>query len=44
MFEHLLDVEKGTGQSHPIFKAQYNELNEGYKVPNLVVPVKCTLT
>lgn len=37
-------MEKGSGKSHPIFQAQYPSLNEGYKVPNLVVPVHCTLT
>lgn len=43
VFEHLLDADQG-GESHPIFKAQYQSLNDGYKVPNLVVPVQCTLT
>lgn len=43
VFEHLLDVSDG-GQSHPIFKAQYPSLNDGHKVPNLVVPVPCTLS
>lgn len=44
VYEHLLDVGHGRGDSHPIFKAQYPSLNDEYKVPNLVVPVHCTLT
>ncbi len=44
VFEHLLDVGKNSGQSHPIFKAQYPVVNETYKVANLAVPVHCTLT
>ena len=42
MFEHLLGA--GEGQSHPVFKAQYPVLNDAYSVPDLVVPVHCSLT
>jgi DnaJ-class molecular chaperone len=37
-------VGRGSGQSHPIFKAQYPSVNESYRVANLVVPVHCSLT
>lgn len=43
VFEHLLDAGQN-GDSHPIFKAQYKNLNDGYQVPHLIVPVNCTLT
>ena len=44
VFEHLLEVGKDSNQSHPIFRAQYNSLNDTYQVANLLVPVHCTLT
>lgn len=44
VFDHLLEVGKGKGESHPIFKSQYDLLNDSYRVANLVVPVQCTLT
>lgn len=39
----MLEVGSGKGVSHPIFKAQYPTSIEKV-IPNLVVPVHCTLS
>lgn len=46
VYEHLLSVGEGKGQSHPIFSSQYGQYpdNTPSKVKPLVVPVECLLS
>lgn len=39
----MLSIGNDEGRSHPIFSSQYGDLSKSTAVPNLVVPVNCSL-